>query len=97
MSVPQVLTANRLSRGDVVYWNGQRGWVTRLDEAEILPDAGAAAILEQALEWVRRREVVGPYLFDVEIAAGKPVPVKVREVIRARGPSVRRDLGKQAG
>ena len=36
--MPQVLTANRLSVGEVVYWNAAKGWVTYLHEAEILPD-----------------------------------------------------------
>ena len=36
--------------------------------------------------------VVATYLFDVR-ADG--TPVKEREIIRAAGPSVRRDLGKQ--
>jgi hypothetical protein len=40
---------------------------------------------------------VAPYLFDVREAAGRTVPVKVREAIRAAGPTVRTDLGKQAG
>jgi hypothetical protein len=46
---------------------------------------------------VRRREVVGPYLFDVRLEDGLAVPVKVREAIRAAGPTIRPDLGKQAG
>jgi hypothetical protein len=95
--VPQVLTANRLRLGEVVYWNSAEGWVPRFEDAEVLPDDKAEAALQGAAEWVRRREVVAPYLFDVRVEGGRVVPVKVREVIRARGPTVRRDLGKQAG
>jgi len=40
--------------------------------------------------------VVGVYLFDVRVQNGAIVPVKIREAIRAAGPTVRRDLGKQA-
>ena len=40
--------------------------------------------------------MVNPYLFDVRIEDGMAVPVKEREMIRAAGPSVRGDLGKQA-
>ena len=36
--MPQVLTANRLAVGEVVYWNAARGWVDRLTDAEVLPD-----------------------------------------------------------
>jgi hypothetical protein len=94
--VPQMLTANRLRLGEVVYWNTAKGWVSRFEEAEVLPDDRAEAALTAAAEWVRKREVVAPYLFDVRLQDGRPVPVKVREVIRANGPTVRLDLGKQA-
>lgn len=94
--MPQVLTANRLILGEVVYWNEDRGWVAQLDQAQVLADSEAAAALGRAAEWVQKREVVGPYLFDVRLENGVTVPVKVREIIRAAGPTVRTDLGKQA-
>jgi hypothetical protein len=96
IDVPKVLTANRLARGEVVYWNASRGWVGALAEADVVPDAIAEQALAGAAEWVQKREVVAPYLFDVRVEGGKTVPVKVREVIRAKGPTVRPDLGKQA-
>ena len=96
IDVPKVLTANRLGVGEVVYWNASRGWVGTFDEAEVLPDDTAERTLAGAAEWIEKREIVAPYLFDVRIEAGKPVPVKVREVIRAKGPTGRLDLGKQA-
>ena len=93
----QILTANRLTDGAVAYWQDGR-WVDALAKAEILDgDAAAKAALEAAGAFVRGRVVVNPYLFDVRIADGVIVPVKAREVIRAAGPSVRADLGKQAG
>jgi hypothetical protein len=95
--MPQVLTANRLVVGEVVYWGGQAGWVQRLDQAEVLMNGAGETALANAAEWVRRGEVVAPYLFDVRVNNGIPVPVKIREVIRAAGPTVRTDLGKQAG
>ena len=93
---PQVLTANRLQLGEVVYWSGAAGWVPRLAEAQIFSGPEAEAALKGAAEWVRKGEVVAPYLFDVRLEAEAVVPLKVRETIRAAGPSVRRDLGKQA-
>ncbi len=94
--MPQVLTANRLRVGEVVYWNSAQGWVQNFSDAEILPDASAETTLKGATEWVQKREVVAPYLFAVRIKDGVAVPVKTREAIRAAGPSVRPDLGKQA-
>ena len=94
--MPQVLTANRLRAGEVVYWNSTLGWVPNLSDAEVLPDASAETTLKAAAEWIQKREVVAPYLFAVRIQNGVTVPVKTREAIRAAGPSVRPDLGKQA-
>jgi hypothetical protein len=95
--MPQVLTANRLSVGEVVYWNGARGWVSHLLDAEVLPDAQAESVLKTAgTRSVAEREVVNPYLFEVRVNGATVVPVKTREAIRAAGPSARRDLGKQA-
>ena len=41
------------------------------------------ASVEEAAEWVRKGEVVAPYLFDVRVDNGVAVPLKVREAIRA--------------
>jgi hypothetical protein len=46
---------------------------------------------------VAARVVVGPYLIDVAVEGGTIRPLHYREMIRARGPSVRPDLGKQGG
>lgn len=91
-----ILTANRLRDGEVVYGRG-RDWVVRLDEAEIYAAKPAAeAALKAAQKAVDDRLVVNPYLFDVRREAGALRPVKERELIRAAGPSVRQDVGKQA-
>jgi hypothetical protein len=95
--LPQVLTANRLSVGEVVYWNAAKGWVQHLHDAEVLPDAEAEGVLKDAgARSVQERQVVGVYLFEVRVNDGSIVPVKTREAIRAAGPSARPDLGKQA-
>ena len=41
-------------------------------------------------------EVVDVNLIDVELIDGVPVPIRLRERIRAAGPTNRSDLGKQA-
>jgi hypothetical protein len=87
----QVLTANRLIDGTVLYWK-DGGWVETLAAAETLDGDAAAAALEAAKAFVSGNAVVNPYLF--ELRNGRPV--KEREIIRAAGPSVRHDLGKQA-
>lgn len=92
----QILTANRLRDGEVVYWAAGR-WVTAFDQAEVFHDDPAAeTALKAAAASVQDRTVVNPYLFDVRLEHGVLRPVKEREIIRAAGPSVRLDLGKQS-
>lgn len=92
----KVLTANRLAPGEVVYWGGTNGWVTDLQQAQVFEDGEADLALKAAAEWVSRCEVVGIYTFPVRLEQGRISPVSARETIRANGPSVRQDLGKQA-
>ncbi len=93
----QMLTANRLRDGDVLYRRGD-GWALFLDEGDVYPDqASADAALAAANAELVRNEFVAPYLFEVREVNGKIVPVKEREIIRAAGPTVHRNTGKQAG
>jgi hypothetical protein len=93
----QILTANRLRDGDVAYWRGG-AWVGALADADIFADdAAAEAALAAAAASVKNRLVVNPYLFDARVDAKGLHPVKEREIIRAAGPTVRHDLGKQSG
>ncbi|HXL99429.1 MAG TPA: DUF2849 domain-containing protein [Rhizomicrobium sp.] len=95
-SVLQVLTANRLRDGDVVYWRAG-AWVEAFVDAEILPDKPQAdAALAGASDDVKARRVVNPYLFPVSVEGDRVRAVEEREIVRSEGPSVRRDLGKQA-
>jgi Protein of unknown function (DUF2849) len=93
----QMLTANRLRDGDVLYRKGG-GWVLALAEGEVYRDpASADAALAAATAETKNNVFVAPYLFEVRETNGKIIPVKEREIIRAAGPTVRHDLGKQAG
>ena len=91
-----MLTANRLVDGDVLYWkNGD--WVLSLADGEVFADPKAAeAALAAAQTFVTGNKVVAPYLFDVKTDAKGIHPVKEREIIRAAGPTIRTDTGKQA-
>ena len=96
VTLPQMLTANRLKDGDVLYWKGD-GWVPALKDGEVFADPAAAeAALAAAQKYVTGNQVVAPYLFEVRLESGRVRPVKEREVIRAAGPTIRPDTGKQA-
>jgi hypothetical protein len=53
-------------------------------------------IMQIAQESESRQEVVDAYLVDVEAEHGTVRALHHREAIRAAGPTIRRDLGKQA-
>ena len=91
------ISANRLSDGIVVFLAGN-GWVEALAGAMRFPDknAAAAAIDGRAKADVARNVIIEPALFEVIDAAQPAVAAHIREAIRANGPSVRPDLGKQA-
>ncbi len=95
--MPDVITASRLADGIVVFQTADPGWSEDFNRAAVQPDAGATkAALARAQEDERRNLVVDPYAAAVEIRNGHVVPKALREAIRAAGPTVRRDLGKQA-
>ncbi|HEY4544967.1 MAG TPA: DUF2849 domain-containing protein [Pedomonas sp.] len=91
--MPQVMTAYDVPTGDVVYWRGD-GWTRDVREAVAFDDAtlAEAASTRDAVA----QKVMDHYPIDVELKDGKPWPTRYREVVRASGPSVRLDLGKQA-
>ncbi len=89
----QVMTANRLDDGAVVYLAPEGAWSERLVEAEVAEDAATLHRLEaEAERAVRGQLVVGPYLFTVALEAEGPRPIGQREIIRAAGPSVGTDF-----
>jgi hypothetical protein len=94
----KVVTANRLSDGVVVYLAANDQWVERIEGARVADGKQAAeALLSESEAHVRACRVVAPYLIDVVAALdGKLKPSSYREAMRALGPSVRLDLGKQA-
>jgi hypothetical protein len=93
----QVVTANRLGDGRVVYLADGYLWVEEIGRARVAEDedAGKAltAIAEKA---VADRIVVAPYLIDVKIEGDHVTPTRYREVLRALGPSSHPEFGRPA-
>ena len=91
----QAITASSLATGDVLFRSGS-DWVLQLSEAELYADAAAG---EAALAVAKAEvsHVVDVYLIDVALTDnGQPVPKSYRERIRALGPPVHPELGKQS-
>ncbi len=93
----QVISANRLGDGLVVYMTDGSGWSERIADAHAVTDkeAGEAAMAAARAAEVARL-VVEPYLIDIDESGGERRPTRYRELIRAKGPTVRPDIGKQA-
>jgi len=93
----QIVTANRLADGVVVFQDAAGGWAEDFASAAVYDDpTSAKAALAKAGEAVARSLIVDPYAIEVELRNGHYAPKALREAIRAAGPTVRRDLGKQA-
>jgi hypothetical protein len=92
-----IVTANRLTDGVVLFQDAAGGWVEDFGRAAIFPDAEATkAALLRAKHDEARDLVVDSYATEVELRNGHYAPKALRELIRASGPTIRRDLGKQA-
>lgn len=93
----QVLTANMLRDGHVVFMVEGYAWSPWIDDAIVARTKDAAVDLEaRGNAAAKANIVVAPYLVDVIEENGRLRPSHIREHLRTLGPSVRTDLGKQA-
>ena len=85
----KVITANRLSDGLVIFIGPDRTWVT--DIADALTFADGPELDEGTAfgkEGVVGDFLIDPYPIDVTVTDGVPVATRLREAIRAKGPTV---------
>ncbi|NQV43907.1 MAG: DUF2849 domain-containing protein [Rhodospirillales bacterium] len=94
----QIVTANRLIDGAVVYFTTDDTWSPWIADARTLDNGPSAdTTLTLAHASAGRNEVVDPYLIDVAQEAQTIKPVRYRETIRAKGPSTHPHLSCPAG
>jgi Protein of unknown function (DUF2849) len=87
--MPQVVTANRLADGIVVYAGRDGAWATRHSQAKIFASkAEAQAGLLLAQNDAKRNLVVEPVVVEVTDDVSGLRPVTLREEIRALGPTI---------
>lgn len=91
----KALTANRLTDGDVVFWNDGR-WVERFADAQQWADDDPAALEAEGHGKAQATVVVDAYLIDLVESEGLWAPLSYRERIRALGPTNHLHHGKQA-
>lgn len=89
----KAVTANRLCDGAVVWLGHDGALVDRFEAAALFEgDAAEAALASVAAQATL---IASAYLIDAD-ASGPIGREALREAIRRNGPTVRRDLGKQA-
>ncbi len=95
--MPQIVIASRLSDGRTIFLARNGRWVEFIQDSAIAQTTDESEeLLRTAQEAERRQEIVDPYLIEVVVDSGAVRPVETREAIRSAGPTIRRDLGKQA-
>ena len=96
--MPQVVIANRLTDGRIVFLAESDRWASSVNDARVEePGDAANALLDAGLKLQTQNQVIDAALIDVTVDGGQVHPTKPREAIRANGPTTRPDLGKQAG
>jgi sulfite reductase (NADPH) hemoprotein beta-component len=88
----KAITANRLWDGAVVYLADGGTWRESLAGCRLATGEEECKAMEAVARWaVQASIVVSPYVIEVE-AGVSPRPARLRESIRAVGPTVRADL-----
>ena len=85
----KVLTANRLSDGISVWLDASGNWVESLQDAFIARHAEAVTALEATGKAAfADNKVVDVNVIDIEEIAGVLRPLRMRERVRAEGPTI---------
>ena len=94
----QVITANRLADGTVVFFGPDEAWVERIGEASVFSGpAEATAALAVARKAEDANVVLDVYAIEVADKNGATTPIRLREAIRASGPTIHPEHGKGSG
>jgi hypothetical protein len=93
----QIFNANDIRSGRVVYLTANGEWSERIADAAVFESGDEETRLKSIADAAMdARHVVEAYPIDVVVEDGAIRPSRYRELVRAVGPSIRTDLGKQA-
>ena len=84
----KAVTANRLSDGLVVFLADKGGWSLSIGDARLVAEGSE---LDEALAYGKAQQaarIIVSYAIDVEVVDGKPLAARLRERIRAQGPTI---------
>ena len=86
----QMITANRLTDGAVVFLAGGECWAERFEDGALARDEAEAGLLQQIAEAaVARAEVVGPYLIEVSEQDLLLATTQVQAMRQTKHPAVK--------
>lgn len=94
--IRKAITANRLWDGAVVYLADGGTWRETLAGCRLAASDAECKAMEAVARWAAQTNiVVAPYVIELEADAVESLrPRRLRESIRAGGPTVRADLGR---
>jgi hypothetical protein len=84
----RMITAQRLADGACVWMDGEGNWLTDIQRAKYVPEAEGDALLKLAAPGVDKCIVVGPYAIEVSVDGGNVTPIRFREQVRVKGPTI---------
>ncbi|MEP2943795.1 MAG: DUF2849 domain-containing protein [Hyphomicrobiales bacterium] len=85
----QAITANHLTGGHVLFFATGGGWSKDISDAALYSDADSlASALALASKDEEAGHIVAVYEIDIIFEDDAPVPKKLRERIRAEGPTI---------
>ena len=70
----QMITANRLLDGGVVYLDARRGWTGDVTQGETVAEENADSRMSIARQSAADQVIVTPYVIDVEVGKGQVNP-----------------------
>ena len=86
----EIVTANRLIDGTVVYLTENDSWSEMIADACLaISEIKKTTLLETAALALKNQKIVGPYAMAAEDSPLGPVPLSQRERVRAAGPTIR--------
>lgn len=84
----KAITANELHVGNVLFLSEKGNWTGDFSKAAIFDAEGFGAALNEAEQDEAEGRVIGVYEIDIEQSEQGLRPAKLRERIRAEGPTV---------
>lgn len=86
--MPQMIIANALTDGRVVFLADRGRWVRRIADGLVARNEfQAEKLVQSAARAETDNRVIGPELIKVSECGGQPKPVDIREAIRTDGPT----------